>query len=158
MFINYGWFREGQKTAEIIKSTKSPKNIMVYSVDELQIDEMRFSEVRLYKKVFQPLKELPSWLVLATILSYSGFTYEIHDLLRKLSKKSRAYRQSYHRPILDYFLTLRPPQPLTSLKMCRKLKHSSRRNHLPSVGFNFDILHDFDIGRAGEKQIFKVGY
>ena len=47
-------------------------------------------------KVEQPVKALPAWLVLATVLSYWGYFDAVVDLFQQASKKSRAYVRSHH--------------------------------------------------------------
>jgi hypothetical protein len=51
----------------------------------------------------QPLPALPSWLVLANVLAFHGFTHQSCGLLRRLSRAGRAYVASHHRPQLLVF-------------------------------------------------------
>ena len=56
------------------------------------------------KIIKQPIPPLPSWEVAAFIFSFYGYTHDVINLLQYLSRDTRDYYRSYHRPILKGFL------------------------------------------------------
>ena len=61
---------------------------------------MSQTESGLTSKVEQPIPALPHWTVIALVFAYTGFTHEVQNLLRQLSKNTRAYSRSKHMILL----------------------------------------------------------
>ena len=106
----------------------------------------------------QPFKHLKSWIVLAKILGYSGFKYDMHDLLQQVSRETRSYLWSHHRPLLDYSLTAAPAQRASQLKMSRQLKKTkeTEKSHYAKAGFRFSAFTNFENMTKGVTMIFKL--
>ena len=106
----------------------------------------------------QPFKGLESWVVLTQILGYAGFKYDMHDILRQVSRKTRSYLWSHHRPLLDYSLTAAPAQRASQLKLSRQLKKTkaTEKSHFAKTGFGFSAFADFEDMMDGVTMIFKL--
>ena len=104
----------------------------------------------------QPFKGLESWIVLSSVLGYWGYKYDVHDVLRQISKKTRSYLWSHHRPLLDYSLTAAPAQRTSQLKLTRQLKKTVEKSHYSRTGFSFSAFADFEGMENGVTMIFKL--
>ena len=105
----------------------------------------------------QPFKGLKSWVVLTEVLGYAGFKYDVHDVLRQVSRKTRSYLWSHHRPLLDYSLTAAPAQRASQLKLSRQLKKTRlEKSHYSKAGFGFSAFAEFEDMPDGVTKIFKL--
>ena len=94
------------------------------------------------------------------MLGFWGYKYDVKILLSKLSKKSRAYLYSHHRPLLDHSLVVESPQRSSYLKFSKDLRRKPEKSPNSKVGFSFTATYDFakiPESEAGESATYGIG-